>query len=58
MATSAKDLKKIGVGERFDPGELQFQQRSLAWVGIHRIDAGRSRQGVVQDVTASAGNHQ
>jgi hypothetical protein len=25
MTANAKDLKKIGVGERFDPGELQFQ---------------------------------
>ena len=58
MATQPEQREEVAVFEATYAGELQFQQCGLTRIGVHRIDATRAEQGVVQHIAAGAGDDQ
>ena len=58
MTPLAEHGEEVLEFEMPDAGQLQFQQRGLARIGVHRMDAGRRDQRIVQHIAAGAGDHQ
>lgn len=43
--------------EATDASQLELEQRRLAGVGVHRVDAAGPRQGIIEHVAPGAGDH-
>ena len=58
VAAGAEYQEKILELQAADCRELEFEQRRLAGVGIHRMHFRRTGKRIVEGIAAGAGNHQ
>ena len=58
MMPFSKKLKKIVKIQCPDACQFQFQKGILARIDVHRMDMGRTGQGIVQCIASRRGNHQ
>jgi hypothetical protein len=55
---AAEQREEIRVREVADPGQFEFQQGGLPRIGVHRVNAPRRQQGIVEHIATGAGDDQ
>ena len=58
MPAVAEEREEVVEGEVTDPRQLQLEERVLPRIGIHRVDAPRTGERVIERVAAGARDHQ